>query len=192
RFRELGNPTPLGWFAFSLPTFVWGLINVNTRNVGIPNIVIGLALFYGGVVQFAAGMWEFACGNTFNATVFSSYGAFWLSYAAILIPSVQRAWFLLYGVRIRDDERSLLTLLDRWFIFTFLVLLSTLRRSAVHVVFFLFLTLSFLLLGIGSLLRNGRCYKAGGYFAIFSAFAAWYLAAASLFTRRNSYFRLPV
>lgn len=24
-----------------------------------PNIVIGLALFYGGMVQFAAGMWEF-------------------------------------------------------------------------------------------------------------------------------------
>lgn len=24
-----------------------------------PNVVLGLALFYGGMVQFAAGMWEF-------------------------------------------------------------------------------------------------------------------------------------
>jgi uncharacterized protein len=31
-------------------------------------------------------MWEFACGNTFGAVAFTSYGAFWISYAVILIP----------------------------------------------------------------------------------------------------------
>jgi uncharacterized protein len=31
-------------------------------------------------------MWEFASGNTFGALAFSSYGAFWLSWAAIYIP----------------------------------------------------------------------------------------------------------
>lgn len=27
-----------------------------------------MALFYGGLAQFLAGMWEFATGNTFGAT----------------------------------------------------------------------------------------------------------------------------
>ena len=27
-----------------------------------------MALFVGGAAQFLAGMWEFACGNTFGAT----------------------------------------------------------------------------------------------------------------------------
>lgn len=44
------------------------------------------ALAYGGFAQFCAGMWEFAAGNTFGALAFSSYGAFWVSFACIFIP----------------------------------------------------------------------------------------------------------
>jgi uncharacterized protein len=33
-----------------------------------------------------AGMWEFAAGNTFGALAFTSYGAFWMSFAVIFIP----------------------------------------------------------------------------------------------------------
>ena len=36
------------------------------------------------VAQLLAGMWEFRKGNVFGATVFSSYGAFWLSFWAYL------------------------------------------------------------------------------------------------------------
>lgn len=32
-------------------------------------------------------MWEFACGNTFGALAFTSYGAFWISFATIFIPA---------------------------------------------------------------------------------------------------------
>jgi succinate-acetate transporter protein len=38
-------------------------------------------------------MWEYACGNTFGGTAFSSYGGFWLSYAVILTPAVSTASF---------------------------------------------------------------------------------------------------
>jgi succinate-acetate transporter protein len=31
-------------------------------------------------------MWEFASGNTFAATAFSSYGGFWLSYGLLVSP----------------------------------------------------------------------------------------------------------
>ena len=43
-------------------------------------MVFGLALAYGGGAQLLAGMWEFTKGNTFGATAFTSYGAFWISF----------------------------------------------------------------------------------------------------------------
>jgi len=55
--RKFANPAPLGLSAFALTTFVLSLINVNTRSIGGPNIVVALAYGYGGLVQLLAGMW---------------------------------------------------------------------------------------------------------------------------------------
>jgi hypothetical protein len=55
--RKFANPAPLGLSAFALTTFVLSLINVNTRSIGHPNIVVALAYGYGGLVQLLAGMW---------------------------------------------------------------------------------------------------------------------------------------
>ncbi len=38
------------------------------------SLAIGAALFYGGIVQILAGMWEFKKNNTIAATIFTSYG----------------------------------------------------------------------------------------------------------------------
>lgn len=62
-FRKFGNPAPLGLCAFALTTFVLSLVNANARNVGVPNIVVGLAYAYGGLIQLLAGMWEMAVGS---------------------------------------------------------------------------------------------------------------------------------
>ena len=55
--RQFANPAPLGLSAFALTTFVLSLINVGTRNIAGPNIVVASAFGYGGLVQLLAGMW---------------------------------------------------------------------------------------------------------------------------------------
>lgn len=55
--RKIANPAPLGLSAFALTTFVLGCINMGTRGISAPNIVVGLAFGYGGLVQLLAGMW---------------------------------------------------------------------------------------------------------------------------------------
>jgi hypothetical protein len=55
--RRFANPAPLGLCAFALTTFVLSLINVQTRNIGSPSLVVALAFGYGGLVQLLAGMW---------------------------------------------------------------------------------------------------------------------------------------
>ncbi len=55
--RKIANPAPLGLSAFALTTFVLGLVNMGTRNLSAPNLVVGIAFGYGGLVQLLAGMW---------------------------------------------------------------------------------------------------------------------------------------
>ena len=55
--RKIANPAPLGLCAFALSTFVLGLIEMEVRGVTEPNILIGLAFAYGGLVQLLSGMW---------------------------------------------------------------------------------------------------------------------------------------
>src|SRR2546430_1302225 len=71
----VADPDPLGLAGFALTTFMLSGHNATF----IPDILwVGLALFYGGVAQLLAGMWEFRNRNVFGATAFSTYGGFWL------------------------------------------------------------------------------------------------------------------
>ena len=77
--ESIADPAPLGLAAFALTTFVLSFFNAGwVSDAGEP-IVFGLAFAYGGLAQILAGMWEFKNNNTFGATAFTSFGAFWLS-----------------------------------------------------------------------------------------------------------------
>jgi succinate-acetate transporter protein len=54
---KIANPAPLGLSAFALTTFVLSLINMRTKGVNEPNLVVAAAFGYGGLVQLLAGMW---------------------------------------------------------------------------------------------------------------------------------------
>ncbi|XP_024357229.1 ammonia transport outward protein 2 [Physcomitrium patens] len=195
-FTRVANPAPLGLMGFALTTFVLSCYNAGIFGISVttpPNVVTGLALFYGGLAQLLAGMWEFRTGNTFGATAFTSYGAFWLSYAAILIP-----WFGVHdsylGGYERDVAPAIAIFLLGWTIFTFMMWFGTLRANVVISALFAFLTITFLLLTIAEYkgAEGHRIKRAGGFFGIFTAIIAWYLALAGLLTRENSLFTLPV
>jgi hypothetical protein len=57
-----------GIFSFASTTLMLSLFNVRARGVATPNVVVGMAIFTGGLVQLLAGMWEFPRGNVFGAT----------------------------------------------------------------------------------------------------------------------------
>src|SRR4051794_368575 len=76
------DPAPLGLGAFALTTFLLSGHNATF----IPDVIwLGPALFYGGLCQLLAGMWEFRNRNVFGATAFSTYGGFWLSLGTFVI-----------------------------------------------------------------------------------------------------------
>jgi succinate-acetate transporter protein len=185
---QVGNPAPLGLFAFASTTLVLSLFNVHARHVTIPNVVVGMALFYGGAAQFLAGMWEFAAGNTFGATAFSSYGAFWLSFATLFIPNSGIADAYQTDPGMEEDAIGIFLL--AWMVVTFLFFIGSLRKSVGLSALFFFLTVTFLVLGAGFLNKKVNIIKIGGYFGIATALIAYYCGLAELLTP-NDIFTIP-
>jgi len=176
----VANPGPLGLSAFALTTFVLSCTNAGLIPT-LPGfaIVVGLALFYGGIAQILAGMWEFRTGNTFGATAFTSYGAFWMAVGwsiqnkLILLPTAF-GYFLL-----------------GWTIFTGIMFLGTLRINMALMAVFAVLFLTFLSLAIGELGGGSIFGTIGGWLGILTALIAWYTALAGLLGR-TGIFSLPV
>ncbi|KAI0043326.1 hypothetical protein FA95DRAFT_1681986 [Auriscalpium vulgare] len=192
-YRPLANPGPLGLFSFASTTLILSLYNAHARHILVPNIVVGMALFCGGLAQLLAGMWEFAAANTFGATAFSSYGAFWLSYAAILIPgsgigAAYTADEAAGGFMIHD---AIGIFLLTWMVVTFLFFVAALRRTLGQVLLFGFLTLTFLCLAVGELVRSTNTSKAGGWLGVLTALIAYYVGFSELLTA-NDIFTLPL
>ncbi len=180
------NPAPLGLSAFALTTFV--LSAANAGWISAPNIVLGLALFYGGLVQLVAGVQEFRAGNTFGATAFCSYGGFWLSIGVIFTPA--------FGVLDAYKGAALGTALGvyllGWTIFTGLMFLGTLRANLALIVVFGLLFVTFLLLALGALTGSAGLTVFGGILGILTALAAWYTALAGILASGKQMFSLPV
>jgi uncharacterized protein len=171
------DPGPLGLCGFALTTFVLSIVNAGwLSGADDIKVVIGLAVFYGGTAQLLAGMWEFRNGNTFGATAFSSYGAFWLSFAALLIPG----FGISFGAKGGPANAAVGVYLLGWAIFTAIMLVGTLRLNGGLVAVFGLLTLTFLLLAIGYMNGSSGLHRAGGIFGILTALAAWYVAAAGV------------
>jgi len=166
------------------------MYNVQARGVTVPNAVIGMACFVGGLAQLLAGMWEFATGNAFGATAFTSYGGFWLAYSAFLHPSFGVA--AAYADHPGQLSSAIAIFLASWFILTFILLLATLRVNLALVTLFALLDLTFLLLMAGELTGNATIPKVAGGFGLATAAVAFYAGAAQLITAENSYFTLPV
>jgi succinate-acetate transporter protein len=177
----LADPGPLGLAGFAGTTFFLSVVNTNMLGASVQGVVLGLALFYGGLAQFAAGMWEFAKGNTFGALAFTSYGAFWLSFWYLLnhLPANVNPVDLLHGVGLY---------LLVWTIFTTYMSVAATRVSGAVLVVFVLLALTFLALTIGWLSespatfeKNGSAWiHLGGWLGILTAIAAWYTSFATV------------
>ncbi len=183
---HLADPAPLGLAAFALTTAVLSSVNAGWVPATVEPVVFGLALAYGGFAQFAAGMWEFAKGNTFGATAFSSYGAFWVSF-----------WWLtghsgLEKVPANDVGKGLGLYLLVWGIFTAYMAVAATRVSAAVFVVFALLTVTFLLLAWGEFATSDAIHKAGGYVGLATALAAWYASFAGVLSFTHKKPLLPV
>jgi len=178
----LADPAPLGLAAFATTTFILSFINADLVGGGTATaagIVAGMAFAYGGIAQFAAGLWEFRNGNTFGATAFCSFGMFWLSFYLLLHVTA--------GALPKTEAASAIGLyLWAWGIFTAYMFVASLRTTAAVAAVLILLTATFIILGIGNSALAGTTnvtngtIKLGGWVGIVTAVVAWYASFAGV------------
>jgi len=179
----VANSSPLGLSAFALTTFVLSCSNAGflVPTGEAAHVTIGLAFFYGGLIQLLAGMWAFRAGNTFGGTAFSSYGGFWMAFGFLFTPITGAFSSAALGV-----------FLLAWAIFTFILFLGTLRQDFAHMALFGLLFLTFLALAIGSLGAGASFGMIGGWLGILTALVAWYIALSGILNATKASFSLPL
>jgi uncharacterized protein len=183
------DPAPLGLAGFALTTFLLSGHNASF----IPDVIwIGPALFYGGLVQLLAGMWEFRNRNVFGSTAFATYGGFWLALGIFVVLISTTA----LGKGITDVNSGLAWFLLAFAIFNTYMMLWSMRVSGAVFVVFLTLEITEILLVIGffNLAHGGTPWwlHAGGWAGIVTAAAAWYASAAGVVNGMSPTPVLPV
>ena len=173
QIRMIADPAPLGLAAFALTTFLLSLVNAGIMPKDAEPVMLGVALAFGGIAQLLAGMWEFRKGNVFGATVFSSYGAFWLSFWAYLT-------FYADGIPAEHHGVAAGWYLIAWAIFTTLMLVAALRTTAVLATLFAVVAVVFVLLASGAFGMGSALTTSGGILGLVAAALAWYLCLAAV------------
>jgi succinate-acetate transporter protein len=173
------DPAPLGLAAFALTTFILSGHNATF----IPDVIwVGLAMFYGGLTQLLAGMWEFRNRNVFGATAFSTYGGFWLSLGMFVILAETTS--LGGGLKGPDVLNSLAWFLLAFAVFNTYMLAWSSRVSVAVFAVFATLEATEILLAIGFFhqAHGGSAYitHIGGWVGIVTAAVAWYASAAGV------------
>lgn len=172
----IADPIGLGLAAFSLTTFVLSLIFIGA--VPSQDIPMGLALAvaYGGLTQFVAGMWAFKENNTFGAVGLTSYGAFWISYWLL-------NQFYLGKIPPADRGGAVGLYLIAWGIFTIYMWAVSFRISVAINSLFAILILVFFVLGIGEAANSQTTIQIGAGIGILLALNGWYVSAAIVANR---------
>jgi succinate-acetate transporter protein len=170
--HKFADPGPLGLAAFALTTFVLSMYNANFFKGQA--VVFGLALAYGGLAQIIAGIWEFTRKNTFGATAFISFGAFWVSF-----------WYLtnhtsFAGLTSHQTSHAIGIYLVAWFIFTASMFVISFRTNLKLQLVFGLLTATFAFLALGALSMHSGLTHVGGYFGLATAAAAWFAAFSGI------------
>jgi succinate-acetate transporter protein len=167
------DPGPLGLAGFALTTFMLSMFNAGLVSKTAEPVVLGVALAYGGLAQLLAGMWEFRTGNTFGAVAFTSFGAFWISFWALVT-------FFAPQIPAEHVGAALGLYLIAWGIFTLYMFIASLRTTAAISLVFFLLVITFFLLGIGNANESEGLIEAGGWFGLATAVAAWYASFAAV------------
>lgn len=173
----IADPAPLGLAAFALTTELLSAVNADKIHTGALTFV-GVALFYGGQAQLLAGMWEYRKGNTFGATAFCSYAAFWISFGFLeVVDNVAKPTVPFLG------HEGVIWFLFLWGVFTAYMWVTSFRTTGILAVTFGFLTITFAALWIGALHNDAAGIGwtgAGGWLGLATAALAGYASFAAV------------
>ena len=176
------DPAALGLAGFGMTTVLLNVVNAGIVPADSIGMVLPVGLFYGGMAQFCAGLWELKRGDTFGATAFCSFAAFWIAFAFM-------KYFEMNAFTPVVPVAGMVAFLILWGGFTAYMSISTFRLNRALQVIFVSLTILFILLAIGEGTGNEVVTKVAGGEGIFCGLSALYTSMAIV---TNEIFGRPI
>lgn len=171
---ERANPAALGLMGFGLTTVLLSATNAGLLPAHAEQVVLPLAMAFGGTAQIIAGIMEYGVGNTFGMTAFIAYGAFWWWFGLLVFLASNK----LLDLSGADPAIGLTLIL--WGVFTFGLWISTFRHTRVLFLIFLTLWIAFFLLGFGAMLGSAQLHAWGGWVGLVCGAMAMYASFAAV------------
>ncbi len=170
---KMADGTAWAVTAFSTTSFMLGLYNAGLVDPKGLAVVLPVAFFFGGLMQVIVAILEIQSGNPFGATVFGSYGPFWLILGAINV------WFA-HSIPESAMGSAMAVFLAMWAVISLYFTLASLRTNRVLTVILALITLALILLGLGAGLPSSGLTVIGGWVTLVFATLGWYYALAHL------------
>jgi len=161
------NPAVVGLMGFATTTMATGLHNVGYWGAGP---TLALAIAFGGIAQFIAGIVDLRKGSIFGGSAFMAYGAFWVSLFVLD--------YVLPRTGIAPGPKDLLGYFLMWTLFTLSFFIASFKVGNHLAGLFGLLLLAYLLLDGVTL--NIVPATVAGWEIFFTGLVAWYIASAIL------------
>jgi succinate-acetate transporter protein len=149
-------------------------------------LVIGYAIFYGGLCQLLVAILELFKGSTFPFAVFGSYGAFWLGWGLVHLENKKTD--IVFTNDYQDGKTAFLI---QWGFLTFCFWIVALRKNICLITVLGLLSLTFFLLAAENHSGSENAKKAAGAFGFLTGLAAWYTALAEIINEEWGHHILP-
>ena len=179
--NKIANPAGLGLLAFGMTTVLLSLHNLGL--FGLDSAILSMGIFYGGLAQVIAGVFEFKNGNTFGATAFTSYGLFWLTFVLInsgLVPGTAA------------DGASLGAYFAIWGVLTLFLFIGALKGTRALQIVFLTLTVLFFVVAVKDASGVSELAYVAGAVGVLCGGSAMYTAFGEVLNEQHGRTILPL
>lgn len=173
----VADPIPLGLAGFASATFTISSVFAGWFALSAVAVAIPVALIFGGIGQFLAGMWAFRRGNLLAATAFSCFGAFNTSWAIL-------EWLTLAKILPDSSTGGSPAFVAGIFVLSFALIalylgVAALGDNTFIAAILLILSFTYLCDGIGVMIGGHNFLLAiGGYAGMLTSLIAFYVSGA--------------
>jgi len=199
----VGNPTPVAIVGFLISLTPLSNVLLGWRGSGgLGAAEVGIYYFFGGLLMVLGGLLEFILGNTFPFVVFSSFGAFWLSFGATLTPYFNASAAYLPDDPAKASADPVFASTFGFFqvymgVLCFVYMIVALRTNIVFVLIFATLVAAFgclsaFFFSIGDGAPNLTMQHAAGGCTFVTSLLGWYLFIVQLLASVDFPLNLPV
>jgi len=174
--QPIATPQALGLAAWSSAMFVFSSYLADWYGTAATaHVIWPFILTFGGLGQFAAGMWSFNARDTLNSALHTMWGCFWLSVGV----------YFAYETIIPNNALGRIDAFAVWQVpigvFTWTACIASLFRDWSLMVILLLQAVGSTLTVIGWFASSTGCLKAAAYFWLAACLGMWYRVTAHFF-----------